>query len=82
MQPILLFVLVLVLSPLTSHAATLTGADLPGRGNTLTITENTSFLIGKNDTATWDGTISNSGGFTVDFLNKGGNSRDWDHFKQ
>ena len=71
MQPILLFVLVLVLFPLTSHAATLTGADLPGGGQTLMITENTSFLIGKNDAAMWDGTISNSGGFTVDFLNKG-----------
>ncbi len=56
MQPILLFVLVLVLSPLTSHAATLTGADLPGQGNTLTIIENTQFLI--SQPVTWGGTIS------------------------
>ncbi len=73
MQPILLFVLVLVLvlSPLTSHAITLTGADLPGQGDTLTITENTQFLI--SQPVTWGGgTIRIGEGLTVDFLNTAG----------
>jgi len=83
MQSILLFVLVLALalSPLTSRAATLTGADLPVSGNILTITENTSFLMVKTIRPRGTARSAIAAGFSVDFLNSGA-IQGLDHFKQ
>ncbi len=72
MQARLLSVLAMamVLFPLTSHAANFTGVALPGMGQTLTITEDTQFLI--DSAANWGGgTIIVGSGLHVDFLNTG-----------
>lgn len=69
MKSKLFFILVLFLFPLTGQALVLTGADLIGLDQPLTITENTQITI--TDDITWNGAINVGGGFTVDFLNQG-----------